>query len=45
MDRAKEVLRAMMDSGMPDSQKMSDNIKEAVRSWEVSTFQGHKLDY
>jgi DNA primase len=40
VDRAKEILMAMMDSGMPDSQRISESIKEAVRAWEVSNFHG-----
>jgi len=40
IDRAKEILRAMMENGSPDSQKLSESIKEAVRSWEVSNYHG-----
>ena len=41
MDRAKEILHAMMDStGMPDSQRMAAMIKEAVRTWEVGNYNG-----
>ncbi len=41
VDRAKEILRAMMDStGMQDSQKMADSIKESVRGWEVCNYNG-----
>ena len=41
IDRAKEILHAMMDStGMPDSQRMADMIKEAVRTWEVVNYNG-----
>lgn len=41
IDRAKEILHAMMDStGMPDSQRMADMIKEAVRTWEVANYNG-----
>lgn len=40
IERAKEILRAMMESGSPESQKISDSIKEAVRSWEISNYQG-----
>ncbi|MEM7819513.1 MAG: DNA primase DnaG [Candidatus Aenigmatarchaeota archaeon] len=40
VERAKEILMAMMDSGMPDSQKISESIKEAVRAWEVSSYHG-----
>lgn len=40
IDRAKEILRAMMEEGAIDSQKLSETIKEAVRSWEVSNYKG-----
>ncbi len=40
MERAKEILRAMMDMGETDSQKLSETIKEAVRAWEVSEYKG-----
>ena len=41
IDRAKEILHAMIDStGMPDSQRMADMIKEAVRTWEVGNYNG-----
>ncbi len=40
VDRAKEILRAMMEEGVPDSQKLSESIKEAVRSWEVINYRG-----
>ncbi|HLC67639.1 MAG TPA: DNA primase DnaG [archaeon] len=41
IDRAKEILRAMMDNtGMQDSQKLADMIKESVRTWEVVTING-----
>lgn len=40
INRAKEVLREMMDTSGIDSVKMSESIKEAVRAWEVSTYKG-----
>lgn len=41
IDRAKEILRAMMDNtGMQDSQKLADMIKESVRTWEVVNYNG-----
>ncbi len=39
IDRAKDILRAMSED-FSDSQKMSEMIKEAVRSYEVTTFHG-----
>ena len=40
IDRAKEVLKDMIEEGIPDSQKISESIKEAVRSNEVSSYHG-----
>lgn len=41
VERAKEVLKAMMEeNGMPDSQKLSEMIKESVRALEVSNYHG-----
>ena len=40
IDRAKEILRSMIDTGMSDTQKLSEMIKESVRSWEVSNYNG-----
>jgi len=40
VERAKEILKGMMENGFPDTQKLSESIKEAVRSWEVSEYQG-----
>ncbi|RLI97537.1 MAG: DNA primase [Candidatus Aenigmatarchaeota archaeon] len=40
IDRAKEILKQLMEEGIPDSQKISEMIKESVRSWEVSSYNG-----
>lgn len=40
VERAKEILRETMDEGLPDSQRITDMIKQAVMSWEVSTYKG-----
>jgi DNA primase len=40
VDRAKDILRVLMDASSPESGKLSDSVKEAVRTWEVSNFQG-----
>ncbi len=40
VERAKEILRAMIDTNLPDTQKISELVKEAVRSWEVSNYNG-----
>jgi len=40
IDRAKELLGKMFDEGMGDSQQIAEQIKEAVRSSEVSDYSG-----
>ncbi len=40
VDRAKEIMRDMIENGVPDSQKLSESIKEAVRTHEVLSYQG-----
>ncbi|MCX6819286.1 MAG: DNA primase DnaG [Candidatus Aenigmarchaeota archaeon] len=40
VDRATEILKGMLDAGAPDSQKITESIKEAVRTWEVSNYHG-----
>lgn len=40
IERAKEILKVMMDTSSPESQKLSESVKESVRAWEVSNFQG-----
>lgn len=40
IDRARDILKALMDEGVPDSQKLSDMVREAVRTFEVSNYQG-----
>ncbi len=40
IDRAKEILRAMIDTSAPDTHKISEMVKEAVRSWEVLDYFG-----
>lgn len=40
IDRAKEILKDLMEEGQPDSQKISEMVKESVRSWEVSSYNG-----
>ncbi len=36
VDKAKEILKNLSDSGVPDSSEISEEIKEAVRTGEVS---------
>jgi len=40
VERAKDILKAMLDKGSPDSQEISEMIKQAVRTLEISTYQG-----
>ena len=40
IERAKEILRSMMEHGMPESQKLSELVKESVRSMEVTNYYG-----
>ena len=40
VDKAKEILRGLVDSGMPDSDSISEEIKEAVRTQEIGSYEG-----
>ncbi len=40
VDKAKEILQSMMDQGVPDSDEISEQIKEAVRTQELTTWHG-----
>lgn len=40
VDRAKEILKSMMDFSGDDTQDMSEMIKESVRTWEISSYNG-----
>ncbi len=40
VERAKELLRDTIDEGMPDSQRITDMIKQAVMTCEVSSYKG-----
>ncbi len=40
IERAKEILRAVMEENAPDSMKLTESIKEAVRTWEISSYNG-----
>jgi len=40
IDRAKDILRAVMEEGIPDSQKIAEMIKQAVRSFEATNYNG-----
>ncbi len=40
MDRAKGILKNMMEKGMSDSNEASDKIKESVRTEEIGSYKG-----
>ncbi len=40
IEKAKQILRNLMEKGMPQSSKISEELKEAVRSEEITTYQG-----
>ncbi|RLJ01242.1 MAG: DNA primase [Candidatus Aenigmatarchaeota archaeon] len=40
VDRAKEILTNLFEEGMPESQQISEQIKEAVRSSEITSYKG-----
>lgn len=40
IERAKDILKSMSDSELPDSQRIAETIKEAVRTREVSSYHG-----
>jgi len=40
VDKAKEILKELMDQGVPDSTEISEQIKEAVRTGEITSFKG-----
>jgi len=40
VDKAKDILKGLVESGMPDTDTLSEEIKEAVRTQEISSYQG-----
>lgn len=40
VDRAKEILKNVFEEGMPETQEIAEEIKEAVRSSEVTAYRG-----
>ena len=40
VERAKNILKAMIDEGTPDSHKLAETIKEDVRTLQVANFNG-----
>lgn len=43
VERAKELLRDMMDKTMPDSQEIADEVTSAVRVMEITTYGRERL--
>src|SRR3989344_3987043 len=43
VDRAKQLLREMMDSVMPDSQEIADEVAQSVRVMEITEYGADKL--
>lgn len=40
VDKAKEILKTMSEAGMPDTEEISEQIKEAVRTDEITDYEG-----
>jgi DNA primase len=40
VEKAKEILQGLVNSGVPDADELSEEIKEAVRVHEISSYQG-----
>jgi DNA primase len=40
VEKAKEIHKGLVDSGVPDADELSEEIKEAVRVHEISSYQG-----
>ncbi|MFH0928945.1 MAG: DNA primase DnaG [Candidatus Aenigmatarchaeota archaeon] len=40
IDRGKELLERMFDEGAPDTETITEQIKEAIRGGEIETYQG-----
>ncbi len=40
VDRSKEILSSLIDKGVPESSEIAEEIKEAVRASEVTTWEG-----
>lgn len=43
IDRAKELLKDLMDKSMPDSQELSDEVAHSVRMMEIGTYGKERL--
>ncbi len=40
VDKAKEILKGLVESGVPDADNLSEEIKEAVRAHEITSYHG-----
>jgi len=40
VDKAKNILKDLVETGVPDTEALSEEIKEAVRTQEISSYQG-----
>ncbi|MFH1172411.1 MAG: DNA primase DnaG [Nanoarchaeota archaeon] len=40
VDKAKDILKNLIESGVPDSAEVSEQIKEAIRTEEISNYNG-----
>jgi len=40
VDKAKDILKDLVETGIPDTEAISEEIKEAVRTQEISSYQG-----
>ncbi|MFH1444860.1 MAG: DNA primase DnaG [Nanoarchaeota archaeon] len=40
VDKAKDILKDLIDSGIPDASEVSEQIKEAIRTEEITSFNG-----
>ena len=40
VEKAKDILKGLVDSGVPDADNLSEEIKEAVRAHEITSYHG-----
>ncbi len=40
VDKAKDILKGLMDAGVPNADEVSEEIKEAVRTHEITSYHG-----
>ena len=40
VDKAKDILKGLVETGIPDTEAISEEIKEAVRTQEISSYEG-----